>query len=695
MRILGKKFFTKEKDCSIAAVLSLVIAMGMFLGFGLFHLTKFETTDEHFWKYNRIEKYYNGVKEGLKEGQWKKTRLNDKPGVTVALINGISVPLTGFQPSLHNDIEGEAQHSFSEEGKSKKHKLYDMYHTEKTEGLNLALRLPGLLFNTLIILPLIFWLVWRITKDKFFTALVVLLVGMNPILVGISQIINPDTFLWGFSTVAIFSYIAYLYRQEKKFILIAGIATGLALLSKYTANLLFLFFPVLFVLHAFFSKEQEVEKQDMPAQSSKSFKEYASSFALLTGIALVIFAVLMPAVFQKPSHFLYGTFYSPTLGPIVDIFISIFNVRDAIFLKDNVPFTELEYKTLLMAPFALAVFIFSTIILPFAALWIMQKLQKIVKWALQGLLIVMLLIFLLSFANAWLGAPFFSLDDLKETSRVGGELLFPDFANDPSAIFWTKALAVQSQNLVFSLTSLVALAVLFLWVRTLQGKVTKKEFLPLVYFFSAIAPLVFFVGAFFADVFVNVRYGLILFPLFAFLGALGVHEVLQLLFQKYSIAPQRRRCIKQVAILLVVITQFVALWAIKPHYFNYHSMLLPKKYLVTDSWGYGTYEAAAYLNNLPNAEDLVAWTDHRGFCQFFEGKCIVSNELYLDKTDIDYFVFSRRGMITKSFTPIGSNPQGITPKKYYDQNFIKENTVFELHIGNRPANFVKVVKVKK
>lgn len=680
---LSKQF---KKETAIA---SLILAVTIFLSSGLYHLSKFETTDEHFWKYDRIEKYYTGIKQGIKDNNWKKTRLNDKPGATVALISGITVPF-GFEPSKHEDLETKNKYTHSKNKKGEGKKLYDAYHVNNTEAINFQLRLPGLLFNALIILPLLFWLLLSLTRNFFVTSLGIITIGANPILIGISQIVNPDTFLWGFSAVSILSFMAYLSRRQKKFLLIAGFATGLSLLSKYTANLLFIFYPIIFILFVYFSQKKKPVTLNWKQSLRKYYKDYTVPFIILTAIAVTTFALLMPEVIQIRKHFLYGTFYSPTLGPIVDIFINTFNLRDTIF------FSPTKYKTALMFPMSIAVFCFVTIIAPFIALRLAQKFKKTTKYLLNGTLLLILSIFIFSFANAWTDTPFFSLENIKEESRSHGKLIFPSFANDPQPIFWYKALTVQSQNLIFSLTPIVVFFVLFLWIRVLQNKIRTKKLLPFIYFVSLAMPLAFFVGALLADIFVNIRYSLMLFPFFSILGAIGAYELFLLLRSNQKIVKQNLLKTKYFFVLIFILFHILAIWNIKPYYFNYHSNLLPHKYVVTDSWGYGAYATSSFLNALPDATELTIWTDRRSMCQFFVGHCIVSNEIYLDKVDVDYLIFSRRGMITKKFIPVGSNnPHNITRQRYYNEDFMKKQTVFEEHIGNRPENFIKVIKIKK
>jgi len=670
--------------------LALIFAITIFLNFGLYHLAKFETTDEHFWKYDRIEKYYNGIKEGFKENNWKKTRLNDKPGVPVALISGITVPF-GFQPHQHEDLETENKYLHSKNQKSEGKKLYDTYHTEDTEALNFKLRLPGLLFNAFVILALLFWLLLSLTKSPFLTSLGIIAIGTNPILIGISQIINPDAFLWGFSTVALLAFMNYLVHRKKKFLMVAGVATGFSLLSKYTANLLFLFYPIIFILYTYLNEKQTKTTLSIPWKKSlkQYYKNYAIPFGILTLLAVGVFALFMPEVIQVRKHFLYGTFYSPTLTPIVDLFIKNLNLRNIIF------FSPTKYHTVLMFPASIFVFCFITIVLPFLTLQLTKKFRKATKYLLNGTLLLMISIFIFSFVNAWTNTPFFSLENIKEESRSHGELIFPSFADNSQPLFWYKALTVEAQNLVFSLTPIVVFFVLFLWVRVLQNKIYTKKFLPFIYFVSLAMPLTFFIGALLADIFVNIRYSLMLFPFFSILGAMGAYEMFLLLKEKTVFVKNNTSLIKYAFIFIFGLLHILAIWGIKPYYFNYHSILLPHKYVVTDSWGYGAYAASEFLNTLPNATELVIWTDRRSMCQFFVGHCIVSNEIYLEKTDVDYLIFSRRGMITKKFIPVGNNPHDITAERYYEADFIKKHTVFEEQIGNRPENFIKIIKVEK
>ena len=75
---------TKEKTFVFSMLLISILS---FFAFGFFHIDKFETTDEHLWKYGRIKQYWQAVKTQ----DWEKTYINDKPGVTVALVSGFGL----------------------------------------------------------------------------------------------------------------------------------------------------------------------------------------------------------------------------------------------------------------------------------------------------------------------------------------------------------------------------------------------------------------------------------------------------------------------------------------------------------------------------------------------------------------------------------------------------------------------------
>ncbi len=642
----------------------LFIAIIIFVGFGLYHISKFETIDEHFWKYDRIEKYFNGIKQH----NFKKTRINDKPGVTLALISGLGLH---FSPPLseHEDMQRENDYLMTKNNGHTR-KLYKLYKINETQRLNYALRLPILLFNGLVMLPLLFWLMTR-AFDRRIASIGIIFIGINPILIGISQIINPDALLWSFSAGALLSFFALLKTSEKKFIILTGVLTGFALLSKYTANLLFIFYTIAYIYYT------TLQHNNIPPLK-KTLVSYAKKIFGIAIISWITLAIFMPAVIIAPKHFLYATLYSPVLDPIVSIFASILHINNLLFTPDE------TYKIIPLALFSLLIFTIVFVIIPPIIVVVFKKFPKILPILGKITLIMLLLIFVFSFINAWFDIPLFSLDNLKEVSRANGEVSFPQFNDEPIIIFWLKALLVQSQNFVFSLSTVVTILLFTVAIFVLLNK--KVAYNWFVYFAFTL-PFIFFGGALMSNVFVNVRYSLMLYPLFMIIATLGVTTICDRINWKFK---------KPMFLAIILVTGLYTLFTIKPFYFNFTNTLLPHKYVVTDAWGYGFYEAAQYLNSLDNAKNLVVWVDRNGLCQFFTGKCISSREIYLDHTDVDYLLVTRRGTLIREPVPVTKDPNktDISFKKYYTPEFFN-NPLWQLNIDNRPENFIKIIKIEK
>jgi 4-amino-4-deoxy-L-arabinose transferase-like glycosyltransferase len=638
----------------------LLLSISIFLSFGLYHLTKFETIDEHFWKYGRIEKYF----QGWQEKNLKKTRINDKPGVTVALISGLGLPFSP-DPLQHKNTQEEQK--FLRPKKNGYTTLYSIFKTEQTPKINLSLRLPLLLFNGLIMLPLIFYLL-SVAFNKRIATLSTIFIATNPILIGISQIINPDALLWSFSATAIFAFLSLLKTGQKKFIFLTGLLTGLSLLSKYTANILFVFYGLLFLMHTISRPKNKFSPQ----------QNYPLILSIITLVSWLTFIIFMPATLINIRYFFYGTTASPVFTPLWQIILKLFHLNSFISPK-TIPF------------YIISLFLFALffIFLPSLLTSFFQKYPKPIFIVLKLSTGLLILLFLLSFFNAWSDTSLFSLDNLKETSRSGGKLTFPQFSSDPSLIFWSKALLVQAQNFIFSLQPLTILCLFLTSFLLLTAKKIKYSWF---IYFTAFIPFIFFIGGLLANIFVNVRYGLMLYVPFAILTALGLshcYDKLKIKFPKLSgIKPTIA------GFIFILVIQLITLWNIKPFYFNYTNFILPQKYLVTDSWGYGYYEAAQYLNSLPNAQDLIVWVDRKGLCQFFVGKCIRSSKIYIDYAIPDYLLISRRGSLIKHPTSSSEKGNHLDVLKYFQPPLINQ-PAWQLHIANRPQNFIKLIKVKE
>ncbi len=618
------------------------IAIALFIVFGLFHLGKFETTDEHFWKYDRIEKYYHGIRDGITNGVWKKTRVNDKPGVSVALVSGIGLPFAP-DPDTHRDVAREKQLRVAHGGTAT-----SVFHTEQTERLNFALRLPILLFSAAM-LGVLFWLFTALVRNALMAAVMTFGIATLPAMIGMSQVINPDAILWSTMVGAIIAFMAAVRHGARRYTITAGILCGVALLSKYTASLLFLLFPLILFLFALYEKHRctrAVLQQWMRRSLGRLFGSAALGCAL--------FALAMPAVFQKPEHFLYGTFFSPALAMIALPFfvVMILWSIDAFLLHSRLlhALISTRYGGLL------------------------RSMLRIVSAAL------LLLLSIVTLLNAWRTTPWLPLSHLKEIGRDGGELVFPQiiFADDfLHAVF---VLVAQVQNFFFALP--LSTLIGFILALTLLLYRTPRKFAPEQVFVPILA-LLFFVGGTMANIFVNVRYAIILYPMAIALAVLALWDPVRAYYRRIP------RIIIG-ACVVIALLQIAAPFGARPFYLTYENALLPRNAFVADAWGYGLYEAAQWLNAQDDAKNLVVWSSAGGdsLCQFFKGSCLRPQKIDLEKVVPDYIILTRRRSIIRPLQ-LKNTTDALSVEQIY-----RHAPVWELFMNGRPDNFVKIYRVR-
>lgn len=597
----------------------LLLSICAFYAFGLNHLSQFKTADEHYWIQERTPAYWNA----LADQKLKKTLINDKPGITVALVSGVGLLWENDPMQYLTRVDDDLK----------------TYVTEKSEKVNFIFRLPILLFTGFSLL-FFFWVIRKFTRNSWIALWSIMLIGLSPILVGISQIVNPDALLWIFSTGAIFSYFALLKTQEKKFILLTAVFTGLAILSKYTANILFPFF-FFFMLAYYLIEIQETDRQKI---RSFFFSQITNFFLIILG-ALGTITLFLPAIFLKPVYL-----YRLTLGfgPMQPIFIllvvfSALLALDQLFLK----------KSFLL---------------------FCQKHYQKITWLLKTVPLFLCMIFLYLFVGRNIFPSWKLFDSVPFDAREFG------YIKDYSLSLWEKII-LEFNPLVFSLSPVVVFLTVFLWLRTSIAK--NKEYFFFVFSLTCFI-LAYYLAYIFMDVIAIVRYSILIYPLVSFLAALGLWQI-YLLFKKYGGKA------KALLTLLLLFFSLSSLYFAKPFYLNYTNFLLPQKSIVSDAWGYGGYEAAQYLNALPNSQELTIWADYYGVCEFFVGQCLTDYTLTTGKYAIDYYVLTRRGAIRyQQSQSRWELPDGVKATPYYEN----PQALWKLEIGNRPENFIKIFKSK-
>ncbi len=616
------------KNLLLAAVLASII---LFYAFGSFHLGKFETVDEHFWKYERIPQYWNA----LADGKWKKTYINDKPGISVALVSGIG--LLFVDPTEHRIRDTAA---------TLEEKL-TVYDADKTERIDIALRLPILLINGILIL-FVFYAIRRASDDSLLAALAAIIIALSPILTGISQIVNPDALLWSLGAAAFFAYYAFLKTEEKKFLAATAVLMGGVLLSKYIGNVLY---PLLFAL---LSGNVLIAIDSILARETAAayLRRHLRYFLIILLGSFAVFALGLPAVFVKPILFWQGTlgFWHAMHMLIPAIIICIAIALDTYCNRARL----IEMLANVSRRYLLPSLRFSLIIplIFFGAVLILGLGSQTVV----------------------------PLDQLIQTAKADGDLAFPLLADAPPLPAFLQKLFAEAYPFVFSIPPLILFFVFFLWIRNVMDKKTSPKTLLLTSLLSLFA-IAYFAAALVAGVLANARYSIILYPLFAFLAALGIRDMIALL-------PERWRTLAAAVLLLSVIAILsCSLFQNKPFYFNYASPLLAKEFAPHDGWGYGLYEAAEYLNTLPEAREVFVWSDRNGICQFLSGpRCISGYRIDIDKTPPRYFIISSRG-IERGYVPRDKATGAIL----IDYAAIGRDALWRLNIDDRSGNFVLII----
>jgi hypothetical protein len=594
----------------------LFLSFFLFLTFGSFHLTKFVTADEHYWLYERIPGYWKAI-EGM---EFKKTLINDKPGVTVALVSGAGL-------LLERDLANSYRKVIDEN--------LTRYDVNRSERVLFAYRLPILIFSSMFLF-FFFWITKKIT-NSWIALWGVIFIGLSPILIGVSQIINPDAFLWVFSFAAIFSYCAFLKKKRKGYAILVAFFTGLAILSKYTANILFPFYLFLMILYYLMEiKNNTIENV------YNYFKKNLLGYLLIVVGAFSTITFFLPAIFIKPIYL-----YRLTIG---------------------FPGGSLLWWAVLIALLMLVIdtFILKNLFLN-GLKKIFLKYYLFAKLPILFLFSVLLVLVLgRNFNHDWElfeKIPF----DIKNVSDIEMLNVFPNFL---------ELILLELNTFIFSVTPVVLFLIFCLFIKAIFQKSVKFNFL-IVAICSFV--LIYMVASIKADVINSIRYNIVLYPLISFLAAVGL----------YGLVPDFAKNLKTNILIsfAIIVISTTSLLAAKPYYFNYTCFLLPKDKIIADAWGYGGYEAATYLNSLPDADKLTVWADYYGICEFFKGNCVTDAIIDKNKYLVDYYIITRRGR-TRYNPALEINSSSVKAEKYYS----KENPIWRLDINNREQNYIKVFR---
>ena len=613
-----KRWFIAQ---GLPTLLLIIFVTGLFFVFGLSRLTQYAAVDEPLWIDGRIAKYWKNIGER----DWKGTNISDKPGITIALASGPGLWFKGTQDYRTEHYEGE---------------VFNLKND--VESFYLAYRLPLFIVITLL-LPLFYFFLERLVGRRH-ALFGYVFIATSPILIGMSKIINPDSLLWLFAPLSLLSYLVFLRRGSFRYLIFSGILLGLALLTKYVANILFIFFIGLIFLEYIFH----------PKHALIAFAEYLKRslkhLALLTFAALTTFYVLFPAVWIKPEKLLKGTVLSQAFEKVAPLFIILI----AFILIDQ----WLNKARITSA--------------------ILTLLEKIKFWIASLLGLVFFCAALFTVFNSWAGMiPYDFMDLLSSPKTIAGK---SDFIGIFLANFYP---------LLFGVTPLVFLLLLVAPFFFLKKNFSESIALR-TSFYLTIFILLYYLGTTANNVGAIVRYQIILFPLAAIIGGITLEHMLVFIHKKLSVREMPTPIFAASFVALIgAVTLFFT-----PFPLSYTSSFLPFTYHIdVKDMGAGSYEAAEYLNSLPDAENMLIWTDKDGVCKFFVGRCKRGLDYKkLRDEELDYIVVSA-GRESRTTKMMGGDVAAQKPGLIrFDQYYDRTDTIFSIHVNNRPSHYVKIFR---
>lgn len=604
----------RETFSSGLAVIFLTL---LFFSFGMHNLAQYAAVDEPLWLDGRIGKYW----KNLSENRLDKTLVSDKPGIT--LVWATTPALFTITPKDYRETRFEFQ--------AKKPDL-------NIEDYFFAFRFPLLLVITLL-LPLCYVFLVRLV-DRWPALIGYAAIVLSPILIGMSKIVNPDSLLWLFTLCSFLTYLLFLEKKLYRFLILSGIFLGLALLTKYVANFLIVYFFGFLFLHSLWQQKL----------SPLTLRHMLLSFLIWIGIALSVLYLAVPAFWVHPSWLLTSTIFSQAFEKIAWLFLGLIGI----VLLDQTLFKN------------------------WATVRLITGLERIHKHLHKIIIGIFLVCFSVVLINGLFGMPFIHFVELLASPKSSFQIstLVP--------IFFT-----HFYPLLFGSAPLILLGVLIMLARTWLTPIdnhTSTERLTLAILLFI---LLFYLGSTVNHVVLINRYQIMLYPLLALLGGIGLYQGAELLSKHWKKATA---FVKNMSSVFVISVFLLISPLTTPFPLSYSSLLLPKDF-TTDvkDMGAGSYEAATYLNSLPHPEKTAIWTDKNGVCKFYVGPCYDGLDFRkASELQIQYLVLSSgRASRTSRFyerEEVMEYNSVLRIDDYYHRN----DPFHEILINSRPGQSIKI-----
>lgn len=598
------------------AIFLVTLVMGINLFFGLPRLAKFSAVDEPYWTYDRTSQFWTAIAKQ----KWRSTNINDKPGVTVAILTGPG--LLSINPMPYKAIRDEAK---------------TPAQLAAIEKINFSFRLPIYLF-CLLMLPIFFLLLRRLLNETI-ALLATIFIGLSPIILGMSLLINPDTLLWVFLPLSLLSFLIFQKEDNRKYLYLAGFLLGLSLLTKYVANILYVYFILLIFFEYIFNTEAQ------KTSILQYLKKALGNYTILVAISMLTFFVLFPATWKSPEMLLKGTFLSVAFQSVWPLFAAFLGL----LLADAFAFRGR------------------------ATTWVLAFFNRHKLLLIRAVSVIFLITIAAVLLNTYAGMRAFDFEAILSSPKGGENPAFN------AQIFFGNILA-DTYSLIFGLTPVVFFAFL---VGLLRNAWWNKNFSRenLVIFYFTLFILFYYLASTVNSVGATVRYQIVLYPLASIIAAIGCYQLSQL-------EKVKKYFTNSTLLFVLILLSVGSLALVKPFFFSYNSALLPEKYIINmKDMGDGSFEAAQYLNSLPGAHEFTIWSDKGAVCESFVGKCNVGLSLKDTRNkNFDYFVVST-GRKSRTLKLASGASNDINFKIAYTTEAYEK----KIEIAGRPNNTVKII----
>ncbi|OGI26121.1 MAG: hypothetical protein A3J76_01180 [Candidatus Moranbacteria bacterium RBG_13_45_13] len=591
-----------------------VVASSFYFGFD--RLENFSGVDEPLWSYGRVPRFWKNVREM----DWEHTNISDKPGIPLAIVSGTGLPFFGENPKSYEYLRYEPK---------------TIEQVKKIRDIYFYLRLPVFLF-TLATLPVFYFFIKKLL-GKTIARFSLLFIGLSPILLGISLIINSDAMLWILTALSTLSLFVFLKDDQRRYLLLSGFFLGLSVITKYVANILFVYFFLIFLLEYIFSAHRRVT-------IGKYLKQALVNYVILFATAMATAFAFFPLTWVKFSALINATIGNKVFSSTWPLFAGIIGLVAVDILVFKTKFSSVAFG------------------------FLVKRRKVIAKTAAALFLLLSVFVFL----NVWAHLSIFDLQKIIASPKGIGE------GNILQK--YSGALSADLYSLMFSVSPLILIFILFTAAKILRKKEFERDSIIVIYIIIFI--FIFYLGAAVNKVITTVRYQIMAYPLIFVVAAIGVSQFMEIKkVKKYVPLPT--------VYVVSVMVLLASLFMVRPHFLAYASEILPKNFIVNlKGMGEGSIEAANYLNGLPNARELTIWSDKGGVCEAFVGKCLIDfDRKKFRGTEFDYFVISTdrrsRSLKRTKFMRNVINFEDVYASKDY---------IYEIIIANNPRDFVRVFK---